>query len=108
MARYGRDYGYGDMNRGYGGMNRGYDRDYGNRQRYTFTPSESYGGASRGYGRRGYDRDFGDRMREGWNDLKQGARNMFGGDRDRDRDYYGGGYNRGGFNSRGYDRGYRR
>lgn len=53
-------------------FDRNYDRDFGNRG---------------GMGYQGSDRDLGDRMRQGWNRMKEGARDAM--DRDDDRGGYG-------------------
>lgn len=81
-----------------GGQLRGYDRgmgsSYGPRPGYGRSAGGrgwGYGEGMRGAGRfgagnrgeygpeyeRGYDRDLGDRVREGWDDLRQGAGNLF-------------------------------
>lgn len=65
-------------------FDRNYDRDYGYRG----------GGAYQGD-----DRDLGDRVRQGWNRVKEGARDAF--DRDDDRGY---GHRGGAYGAAGYDR----
>jgi hypothetical protein len=69
-SSYGPRPGYG---RGAGG--RGWERGEGMRG------ANRFGAGDRGqYGpeyERGYDRDLGDRVREGWDDLRQGAGNLF-------------------------------
>lgn len=83
--------GRGGLSPGYG-MHRGYDYDLtGSRGGGRGSFGGMRGGYDVGYRTGGYDRDFGDRVREGWQDLKQGARRMFGGGDDR---HYNRGVNR--------------
>lgn len=76
-TRFRGGYGYGQERSGRG------ERDFGDRATFR-TPGGRY---DREF--RGGDRDLGDRLRSGWDDLKEGARDMMG-------------------SGRGYDRGYRR
>lgn len=79
-----RDVGFGG---GYSGqqMRGGYDRDFGPGQRMTFRAGRHrYDREFRG-GHGSQNRDFGDRLRNGWNELKDSARDMMGNDRDRNR-----------------------